>query len=145
MWWNGEVKAAVRRKEAAWKEVLAVSNEAAKARFMGSYRKEKRKVERCIYQSTKKINEEFGRKMSKDVNGNRKLFWKEVSNGEGEKVESYNRIKEGNKRLAQGEDEVRRIWKEYFENLYTIDLGCPTCGVCDKRGPVYGVGWCITL
>ena len=26
-----------------------------------------------------------------------------------------------NKRLAQGEDEVRRIWKEYFEGLYNID------------------------
>ena len=29
VWWNDEVKAAVRRKEAAWKEVLAASNEEA--------------------------------------------------------------------------------------------------------------------
>ena len=26
-----------------------------------------------------------------------------------------------NGRLVQGEDEVRRIWKEYFENLYNVD------------------------
>ena len=30
VWWNNEVKAAVRRKEAAWKEVLAASNEEEK-------------------------------------------------------------------------------------------------------------------
>ena len=44
--------------------------------------------------------------MNEDVNGNRKLFWKEVSNAKGGKVESCSRIKDGNRRLAQGEDEV---------------------------------------
>ena len=67
------------------------------------------------------INEQFGRKINKDVIGNRKLFWKEVSNVKGGKVESCSRVKDGNGKLAQGEDEVRRIWKKYFENLYNID------------------------
>ena len=40
------------------------------------------------------------------MNGNRKLFWKEVSNAKGGKVENCSRIKNGNGRLAQGEDEV---------------------------------------
>ena len=35
VWWNDKIKAAVRRKEAAWNEVLTASNEEAK--------------ERCIY------------------------------------------------------------------------------------------------
>ena len=39
VWWNNEIKAAVRRKE-----VLAASNE------------EKIKVKRCVYQSKKKVN-----------------------------------------------------------------------------------------
>ena len=81
-----EIRAAVRSKVAAWKEVLA---------------------------------EQFGRKMNEDVNENMKLFWK-VSNAIGGKAESCSRIKDGNGRLAQGEDEVRRIWK-YFEDLYNID------------------------
>ena len=34
VWWNDEVKAAVSRKEAAWKEVLAASNEEAKERYI---------------------------------------------------------------------------------------------------------------
>ena len=47
------VKASVRRKKAAWKEVLAASNEEAKERCMGAYKKEKRKINRCVYQSKK--------------------------------------------------------------------------------------------
>ena len=37
------------------------------------------------------------------------------------KVESCSKIKDGNERLAQREDEVRRVGKEYFEDLYNID------------------------
>ena len=54
----------------------------------------------------KNVNKQFGKKMNEDVNGNEKLFWKEVSNAKGGKVESCSRIKDGNRRLAQGEDEV---------------------------------------
>ena len=38
--------------------------------------KEKGKVKRSIYQSKEEVNEQFGRKMNLDVDGNRKLFWK---------------------------------------------------------------------
>ena len=58
--------------------------------------------------------------MNEDVNGNRKLFLKEVSNVKGGKVKSCSRMRDGNGRLAQGEGEVRRNWREYFEDLYNI-------------------------
>ena len=41
----------------------------------------------------------------------------------GRKVERCSRIKDGNWRLAWGEDKMRRIWKEYFEDLDT-GTGC---------------------
>ena len=41
VWWNDEVKAAVRRKGDAGKEVLAASDEEAKERCMGAYREKK--------------------------------------------------------------------------------------------------------
>ena len=63
MWWNDDVKAAVRRMETAWKDVLSASDEETKERCMETYRKEKRKVKRCIIQSKKKVNEQFGRKI----------------------------------------------------------------------------------
>ena len=112
VWWNDEIKAAARRKEAARKEVLAASDEEAKERCMEAYREERRKVKRCIYQNKKKVNEQFRWKMNEDVNGNKKLFWKKVS---------CSTIKDGYGRLAHGEDEVRNIWKDYFEDLYNID------------------------
>ena len=49
--------------------------------------------------------------MNDDVNGNRKLFWKEMSNARGGRLDSCSRKKDGNRMLAQGEDEVRRILK----------------------------------
>ena len=48
-WWNAQVKAAVKRKEAAYKEVLVASDEEAKERCTEAYREGKRKVKRCIY------------------------------------------------------------------------------------------------
>ena len=59
--------------------------------------------------------------MNEDVNGNGKSLWKEVSNAKGGKVENCSRIKNGNGRLAVEEVEMRKIWKEYFEDLYNID------------------------
>ena len=59
--------------------------------------------------------------MNEDMKGNRNLFWKEMCTAKGGKVESCSRVKDGNGKLAQGEDEIRKIWKEYFEDLYNID------------------------
>ena len=54
-----------------------------------------------------------------------------------------NRIKDGNGRLVMEEAEVRRIWKEYYENLYNIDTQeqvaihmCVFDGV--RRGKYFG-------
>ena len=77
------MKAAVRRKEGVWKGVLAASGERYEKKDMKAYREEKRKVKRCIIQRKKKVNEQVGKKMNEDVKGNRKLFWKEVSNENG--------------------------------------------------------------
>ena len=44
-----------------------------------------------------------------------------MSNEKEGNAESCSIIKDGNERLAQGEDEVQKIWKEYFEDLYNID------------------------
>ena len=43
VWWSNEIKAAVKRKEAAWKGVLAASNEETKEICMETYREEKRR------------------------------------------------------------------------------------------------------
>ena len=114
VWWNNEIKTAVKRQMADWKEELGGRDDDSKERCMETYKEEKRKVERYIYQSKKKVNEQFGRKINEDLNGNRKLFWKEVSYVKGGKVESCSRVKDRSGRLAKGEDEVQRVWKDYY-------------------------------
>ena len=42
VWWNDEVKAAVRGNEAAWKEKLAASDEESKERCIEAYRRKER-------------------------------------------------------------------------------------------------------
>ena len=74
--------------------MLTASDKETKEKRMAEYREKKRRVERCIIQSKKKVNEQFGRKMDEDVNGNRKLLWKEVSNAKGEKMKSCSKRKQ---------------------------------------------------
>ena len=58
---------------------MRAREENAKERCLEVYKEEKRKVKMYIYQSKKEIQEQFGRKMNQDVNGNMKLFSKEMS------------------------------------------------------------------
>ena len=51
VWWNDEIKAAVTRKEAALKEILAASDEDTKEECMEAHREENRTVKKCIIQN----------------------------------------------------------------------------------------------
>ena len=59
VWWSVEIKAASKRKKAAWKEVLGARREDTKERFIEAYKERKRKVKMCIYQSKREDNEQF--------------------------------------------------------------------------------------
>ena len=54
--WNDKIKVVVRRKDTAWKEMLAASDGETKERCREPYREERRKVKRCIDQSKMKVN-----------------------------------------------------------------------------------------
>ena len=60
VWWNDQVKVAVKRKKA-----LGARNEDARERCSDVYKEENRKVKRCIYQSKKEVQEQFGRKINR--------------------------------------------------------------------------------
>ena len=57
----------VKRKGAAWKEMLVARDESTKERCMEAYREEKRQVKSCIYQSKKEVYEQFVGKMNQYV------------------------------------------------------------------------------
>ena len=73
----------------------------------GAWKLTKKKSERLkgVYIRTKRLLKIW---KEEDQGGN--LFWKEVSKANERKLE--------NCRLAVGKDEVRRIWKNYFKDLY---------------------------
>ena len=50
--------------------------------------------------------------MKQDVDGSRKLLWKEECKANGGNVKSCSRMQDRNGRLALGENEIRRIWKD---------------------------------
>ena len=68
--------------------MLGARDAGARERCLEVYKEEKRNVKRRIYQSKEEVQEQFGRKMNQDVNGNRKLFWREVIKANGGKVEN---------------------------------------------------------
>ena len=56
-----------------------------------------------------------------------------MSNVKGGKMESCSRIKDGNGRMAQREDELRMIWKEYFGDLCNTDTQDNVWLICDSK------------
>ena len=99
---------------------MGAIDEDAREMCLEIYKEERRKIKRCIYPSKKEIQEQFERKMNYDVNGNRKLFWKKVSEANGGKVENFNRIKDGNGRIIL-KKEARNIWKDHFKDTQEQD------------------------
>ena len=93
---------------------MEARDEDVRERCLEVYKEQKRKVKRFIYQSKEEVQQQIGRKMNQDMNGNVKLSWKEVSMANGGKVENSKRINDGNGRLALEETEVRRIWNKYY-------------------------------
>ena len=77
-WWNEEVMQAVKSKKEAWLNVLKANDEVSKERCLELYKEEKRNAKRCIRKRKEEVNEQFGRRMNGDIQGNRKLFWKEA-------------------------------------------------------------------
>ena len=49
---------------------LGTRNEDVRERCLEAYKEEKRKDKRCIHQSKNEVQEQFGRKMNQDMNGN---------------------------------------------------------------------------
>ena len=97
--------------------MLGARDEDAKERCLEAYKEEKSKVKSCIYQSKKEVQEQFGRMMNQVVNGNMTLFWKEVSEVNGGKVENSYRINDGNRRLVLGK---RLKYEGFGRNIMRI-------------------------
>src|SRR5678815_2860189 len=74
-WWNEEVIQAVKSKKEAWLNVLKANDEVSKERCLELYKEEKRNAKRCTRKRKEEVNEQFGRRMNGDIQGNRTVSY----------------------------------------------------------------------
>ena len=98
--------------------MLGARDEDVRERCLEVY---KGKVKSCIYQS-EEVNEQFGRKMNQDVNGNRKLFWKEVTKANRENLENCSRMRGWHWKRLKCEGFVRIILRIFI--IWIPQTGC---------------------
>ena len=80
------------------------------------------------------VNGQFGRKLNQDIDGNKKLFRKEVSKVNGGNVKSCSRIKDGNGRLAMGRMKYERSGRIILRNYITDTQKPVAVHVCGFDG-----------
>ncbi|KAF1010546.1 MAG: hypothetical protein GAK29_05048 [Acinetobacter bereziniae] len=133
-WWNDDVKAAVGEKKEAYKRMIATKDVDERKVMSEEYRRKKTDAKVIVRESKDAIRKKEGERMQADFEGNKKLFWKWVKRAKGTK-ESLNGVCKENGEMVWNEIEVRRRWKEYFEELYgkevadeatkkTVENGC---------------------
>ncbi len=83
--------------------------EEVKARRKSEYKEWKKKVRELIKESNRKVDEEFGRKLSQNFSEN-KLFWKEVKKVRGGERGGSVRMRGENGEPVRGESELKRLF-----------------------------------
>ncbi len=73
-WWTNEIKDAEGKKKAYKKMLQRNLPEEVKARRKSKYKEWKKRVRELIEDSKRRVDEEFGRKLSQNFSENKKLF-----------------------------------------------------------------------
>ncbi len=95
--------------------------EEVKARRKSEYKEWKKRVRRLIEESKRKVDEEFGTKLSQNFSENKKVFWIEVKKVRGRERSGNVRMKGENGELVRGVSKLKGVWKGYFEQLMNND------------------------
>ncbi len=110
-----------------------------KAREKSEYKKWKKKVRELIEESKRRVDEEFGRKLSQNFCKNKKLSWKEVKKVRGGERGGGVRKRGEDGELVGGESELKGIWKGYFDQL--MNSKAEGKAVVTSVGIEAGRGW----
>ena len=116
-WWCEEVKVAVEEKKRAHGVWLQKKSEVSYER----YKECKRRAMRAVRFAKARADERWGRKLTEDVQGNKRMFWKEVKKTRKGPSRKEERVKAADGRLLVEQEEVGRRWGEYFEGLLNVE------------------------
>ncbi len=91
--------------------------EEVKVRRKSDYKDWKKRARELIDETKRRVDEEFGRKLSRNFSENKQLFWTEVKKVRGGEKNGDVRMRGEDGELVGGERELKGIWKGYFEQL----------------------------
>ena len=115
-WWNEEVSVAVAEKRQAHEIWLQKGNEEAHER----YKEKSRVAKRMVRKAKRKADVRWGKSLSENFEGNKKMFWKEVKSVRRGESSREERVKGADGQLLVDEGGVRGRWAEYFEELLNV-------------------------
>lgn len=115
-WWNEEVRKVVREKKTAWREWNRDRTEESKWKYLNS----KRRCKKVVEEEKKKSWEEFAQKMEGDVSGSKRMLYGLIRSKRTERTITKLVKKEDGDLLTHPE-EIKRRWKEYFDNLLNVN------------------------
>ncbi len=75
-----------------------------------------------VEERKRRVDEEFGRKLNENFSENKKLFWKEVRRVRGGERGGGVRMRGEDGELVRGENNLKGLWKDYFEQLFFFCL-----------------------
>ena len=84
------------------------------------YKQYKRNVKQVIRESKRKVDEDFGSRLSQKFEENKKLYWKEVERERGGRKVMSSKVRDEDGRLVKESRAVRERWREYFEGLMSM-------------------------
>ncbi len=114
---NAETHTTTHTLPIAYKKMLQRNlPEEVKATRKSAYKKWKKRVRELI-ENKRRVDEEFGRKLSQNFSENKKLFCKEVKQVRGGERSGDVRMRGEDGELVGGESKLKGIWKGYFEKL----------------------------
>lgn len=112
-WWSEDIKKEIKCKKNRWKEYLRDRTEESYMRY-----KDKRKIVKEMIKRNKNKNwTDFGDKMEKYANENKKLFYRMLKNTRKKKGLEQITIRNKQGELLTDEKEIMVRWREYFIEL----------------------------
>ena len=115
-WWNNEMKDAVEKKKRAFEVWLKCKT----AEKYALYKEERKTVKLKVKMEKRKADERWGRKVSEKYETNKKLFCKELKDVHKSGDSVVVKVKDENGNVVGIEQEVKEIWKRYFDSLLNV-------------------------
>ncbi|XP_050706878.1 uncharacterized protein LOC126992348 isoform X2 [Eriocheir sinensis] len=128
-WWIEEIRRIVKEKRELFKNTQERNvAEQVKRERKKKYRECKMKLKQAIKESKKRVDEDFGKRLSEKYKGNRKSYWKEVKNernAENISSSKINEVMDENGKMLKDGEAVKERWRECLKNLMNFEDGRP--------------------